>query len=241
MAIKTIDALVEGGKATPGPPLGPSLAPLKMNVGEIVAAINEKTKAFAGMKVPVKVIVDTEEKTYELELGSPPVSQLIKKEVNLEKLAKHAGSEHVADLKIEQAIKIALMKEDALLSKDRKNMVKSIVGTCLSGGVLVEGKDPRDAIKEIDSGKYDDIISSGKTELSADELKALEEEKKKLAAEIEEKRHEYEAVAKKIISEMEGKERREIEKRLTAEKIPEEIIKDVMPREATAPADKKKD
>ena len=240
MAIKTIDALVEGGKATAGPPLGPSLAPLKMNIGEIVAAINEKTKAFAGMKVPVKVIVDTEEKTYDLELGSPPVSQLIKKEVNLEKLAKHAGSEHVADLKIEQIIKIALMKEDALLSKDRKNMIKSIVGTCLSGGVLVEGKDPREAIKEINNGKYDDLISSGKTELSADELKTLEEEKKKLAADIEEKRHEYEAAAKKIIAEMEGKERREIEKRLIAEKIPGEIIKDVMPREATAPADKKK-
>ncbi|MCK5233966.1 MAG: 50S ribosomal protein L11 [Candidatus Aenigmarchaeota archaeon] len=239
MAIKTIDALVDGGKATAGPPLGPSLAPLKMNIGEIVAAINEKTKAFAGMKVPIKVLVDTEEKTYDIEIGSPPVSQLIKKEVKLEKLAKHAGSEHVADLKMEQAIKIALMKEEVLLSKDRKNMVKSIVGTCLSGGVLVEGKDPREAIKDIDAGKYDDIIRSGKTELSAEELKALEEEKKKLAAEIEEKRHEYEALAKKIIAEMEGKERKEIEKRLITEKIPGEIIKDVMPREV-APSDKKK-
>ncbi len=239
MAMKTIDALVDGGKATAGPPLGPSLAPLKMNIGEIVAAINEKTKAFAGMKVPIKVIVDTEEKTYDIEIGSPPVSQLIKKEVKLEKLAKHAGSEHVADLKMEQAIKIALMKEEVLLSKDRKNMVKSIVGTCLSGGVLVEGKDPREAIKEINAGKYDDMISSGKTELSAEELKALEEEKKKLAAEIEERRHEYEALAKKIIAEMEGKERKEIEKRLITEKIPGEIIKDVMPREV-APSDKKK-
>lgn len=235
IATKSIDALVEGGAANPGPPLGPALAPLKMNVKEIFEAINTKTKVFAGMKVPVKVIVNTEEKTFEIEVGSPAVSQLIKKEVKLETLAKHPGEENVADLKMEQIIKIALMKESALLGRDRKDMIKSILGTCLSCGIIVEERDPREIIREVNKGTYDEKIRTGKTELTAEELRSIEEAKKKLAEEIEAKRHEYEALAKKIIAEMAGKERREIEKKLEELKIPKEIIKEILPKEA-APA-----
>ena len=61
---ETVDALVEGGKASAGPPIGSSLGPLKVNVGQIVQQINAKTAAFKGMKVPVKIIVDTETKEF---------------------------------------------------------------------------------------------------------------------------------------------------------------------------------
>ncbi len=158
MAEKVVEALVEGGKATPAPPLGPSLAQLKVNMKEIIDAINEKTKDFAGMKVPVKVIVDTDTKEFRIEVGSPPVSQLVKKELGLEKLAKEPGKEVVGDLKMEQVVKIAKMKLDSMLAKDLKSAVKSIVGACVSYGVSVEGKHPREVIREIDEGKYDDII-----------------------------------------------------------------------------------
>ena len=71
------------GKATPGPPLGPALGPLGVNVVQVVAKINEKTKAFEGMKVPVKVIVDPKTKTFEIKVGTPPTSALLVKEIRL--------------------------------------------------------------------------------------------------------------------------------------------------------------
>jgi len=150
-----IELLVDGGKATAGPPLGPTLAPMKLNVGKVVADINEKTKAFAGMKVPVKLIIDTTTKEYIIEIGLPPTSQLIKKEIKLEKGSQTAGKEIVGDLPIEKAIEIAKTKEEAMFSKDIKNSTKQVVGTCLSMGITVGGKDPREMIKEINEGKHD--------------------------------------------------------------------------------------
>lgn len=85
MAKTKVEVIVDAGKATPAPPLAPAIAPLGVNVGQVVAKINEVTKEFMGVKVPVKVIVDTATKTFEVEVGSPSVSSLIKKEANVEK------------------------------------------------------------------------------------------------------------------------------------------------------------
>src|SRR3989338_8215158 len=88
MGKEKVEVLVEGGKATPAPPLGPSLSQLKVNVAQVVAKINEKTAAFKDMQVPVKIIVDTEKKTFDVEVGTPPVTSMIKKEMNVKNLAK---------------------------------------------------------------------------------------------------------------------------------------------------------
>ncbi len=158
MGKKTIDALVDGGKASAGPPLGPALGQLKVNVKAVIDAINEKTKVFAGMKVPVKVIVDDETKEFEIEVGTPPVSQLIKNELKIEKLSQQSGKDFVGNLSIEQVVKIAKMKREGMLVNSLKSAVKSVIGTCVSVGVMVEGKNPKEVIKEIDEGKYDEII-----------------------------------------------------------------------------------
>ncbi len=158
MGKKTIDALVEGGKATPAPPLGPALGQLKVNVKAVIDAINERTKDFAGMKVPVKVIVDEETKEFEIEVGTPPVSQLIKKELGVEKLSQQPGRDFVGNLSMEQVVKIARMKREGMLVKSLKSAVKTVIGTCVSAGVMVEGKDPKEVIKEINEGKYDDYF-----------------------------------------------------------------------------------
>ena len=105
----TIQALVDGGKATAGPPLGPVLGPMGVNISQIIASINEKTKNFDGLKVPVKVIVDKETKQFEIEVGTPHVSALIKKELKVEKWAKAKG-EVVGNITLQQAIKVAKMK-----------------------------------------------------------------------------------------------------------------------------------
>ncbi len=226
MATQTVQALVEGGKATAAPPLGPQLGPLGVNIGQIVAEINKKTIAFNGMQVPIKIKVDSDTKTFEISIGTPPASGLIKKELNLEKGSGKPKHEMVADILIEQIIKVAIMKETATLGRSLKEKVKEIVGTCQSMGILVEGKHANETLKEIDDGKFDEEIRTRKTELSREELAKLEEEKKRLAEELAERRAEFEKTAKEIIASMAGKPRGEIKGKMSQAGIPDEIIKE---------------
>ena len=228
MATQSVEALIEGGKATAAPPLGPALGPLKVNIGQVVAAINEKTKAMAGMQVPVKVIVDSDTKEFEIEIGTPPAAALILKEAEVAKGAGNPKLDKVADLKIEQIIKIAKMKEDALLGADLKGKVKEIIGTCRSMGILVEGVDTQKAIENVNAGKYDEEIKSEKTELSEEDRKKLEEEKKKLQADLEERRKKLEAKAKEIISLNKSKEGNKIKAIMVENKVPIDIIEKVL-------------
>jgi len=95
MAKESVDILIEGGKASAAPPLGPALGPLGVNIGQVVADINKKTQDFKGMQVPVKVTVDTETKSYEISIGTPPASSLIKKEAGIQKGSGHPKSENI--------------------------------------------------------------------------------------------------------------------------------------------------
>ncbi len=232
MGSEIIETLVDAGKASAGPPLGPALGPMGVNIGDVIAAINEKTKDFSGMKVPVKLVVDTDTKEFKITIGTPPTSQLIKKELGIDKGAHKPGEELIADMKIEQAIKIAKMKQDSMGAKDMKSAVKTVCGTCLSLGVMVEGKHVREATKEIDDGVFDEKILSGKTELTAEELKVLEEEKKQLAEDIEKRHAEEEAKAKDLIFQMKGKSPDEIRFRLKEQNIHAEVIDKLLPKES---------
>ena len=239
MPKETVEVLVEGGKATAAPPLGPALGPLGVNIGQVVADINKKTASFKGMQVPVKVIVDTDTKEYTIEVGTPPTSQLIKKEAVIEKGSSNPKEEKVADLKIEQVIKIAKMKEDSLTGNSLKQKVKEVIGTAGSMGVMIEGMDYKEALKAVDEGKFDEEIKAEKTELSAEELKALEEEKKKLAEELKKRHEEFKKKANEILKQYEGKEKSFLRAKLREAKIPEEIIKELVPEEEKEGAKKK--
>ena len=151
---EVIEALIEGGKATPGPPLGPKLGPLGINVGKLIADINKATKDFSGMRVPVKLIIDTDTKTWEIEVGTPPASQLLLKEVKAEKGAK-TGEEKIGDITLDQITKIAKIKMKEMDVNDLKSAIKVVLGTCKSMGITVNGKDPREIQKEIDEGKIE--------------------------------------------------------------------------------------
>src|SRR3989338_1871140 len=192
MATQSIRALVSGGKATAAPPLGPQLGPLGVNIGQVVSEINRKTADFKGMQVPIKVIVDSGTKEFEVTVGTPPSSALIFKEAGVEKGAKNPLTDKVADLRIEQIIKIAKMKQDNLLGKTLRENVKEIIGSCNSMGILVQGVEAKTAIRLVNDGKFDEEIRTEKTELTAQELKHLEEERKRLAEEIEKRREEFE-------------------------------------------------
>ncbi|MBU0591491.1 50S ribosomal protein L11 [Candidatus Micrarchaeota archaeon] len=154
--MKTIDVIVEGGKASAGPPLAPALAPMGINIGQVVAKINEETAAFGGMKVPVKVIVDPATKQFTIEVGSPPTSEIIKKEVGIEKGAGNREAP-AGNLTLEKAVQIAKTKRNSL-GKDLSETLKEILGTCLSMGVTIEGKNAREVIKEVNQGKHDSLL-----------------------------------------------------------------------------------
>jgi len=151
----SVKVMVEGGKATAAAPLGPALGPLGINIGEVVSQINSKTKDFQGMKVPVKITVDTVTKKFEVEVGFPPMSALIKKEAGVAKASKDPKREFVGNISVDQAIVIAKKKESSLYSYNLKSNVKEVLGTCDSMGITVEGKRARHAIKAIDEGKFD--------------------------------------------------------------------------------------
>ena len=156
---KVVDLLVSGGQATAGPPLGPALGPLGVNVLEIVNKINELTKDYAGMKVPVKVKVDPETKEFEVSVGTPTTSALIVRELKIEKGSRTPSTEKVGNLTMEQVMRISKLKRPEVLAKSLKAAMKEVLGSCVSMGVTVEGKDPRDVQREIGEGKHDELSS----------------------------------------------------------------------------------
>jgi large subunit ribosomal protein L11 len=155
---KTVELLVSGGQANAGPPLGPALGPLGVNVMMIVNKINELTKDYSGMKVPVKVIVDPDTKEFEVTVGTPTTSALIVNELKIPKGSGTPSTQKVGNLTIEQIVRIAKMKRPELLAKDLKKAAKEILGACVSMGITAEGKDPREIQKEIDQGKHDEMF-----------------------------------------------------------------------------------
>jgi large subunit ribosomal protein L11 len=156
--IQTVSALVTGGQANAGPPLGPTLGPLGVNILQIVTAINEKTKDFEGMKVPVTVAVDKKTKQWTVEVGIPSAAALILKEAGIQKGSGTSGTTWVGDIKIDSIIKVAKLKIDSSYAQDIKGAAKEIVGTCLPLGVKIDGKNPKEITIEINSGKWDDKL-----------------------------------------------------------------------------------
>ncbi|MCL2148378.1 MAG: 50S ribosomal protein L11 [Methanomassiliicoccaceae archaeon] len=151
----TVEALIDGGKATAGPPLGPALGPTGVNTAQVIAKINEKTNAFEGMKVPVKVVVN-DDKTFDIKIGTPPMSALVKSEMGLASGSSNTRTTKVADMSVEQAKKIATMKEDSLLGATLKARVLEVAGNCVSLGVTIDGKEPKVFQKDVKAGMYDD-------------------------------------------------------------------------------------
>ena len=153
-----VSALVTGGAASAGPPLGPALGPLGVNIMEVINAINDRTKDFEGMKVPVTVSVDTDTKQYEVEVGIPSSSPLILKEAGIQKGSGASGTEWVGEITMEKVVKVARTKIDTSYATSLKSVAKTIVGTCLALGIKVEGKSPKEITAEINQGSWDELF-----------------------------------------------------------------------------------
>ncbi|HMB50000.1 MAG TPA: 50S ribosomal protein L11 [Natronoarchaeum rubrum] len=151
----TIEVLVPGGQANPGPPLGPELGPTPVDVQAVVQEINDQTEAFDGTEVPVTIEYD-DDGSFDIEVGVPPTAELIKDEAGFETGSGEPQEDFVADLSVDQVKQIADQKLTDLLAYDQKNAAKEVVGTCTSLGVTIEGENPREFKEKIDAGEYDD-------------------------------------------------------------------------------------
>jgi len=156
--LQKISALVTGGQASAGPPLGPSLGPMGVNIMEVINTINEKTKDFEGMKVPVTVSVDPDTKKWEIEIGIPSAAALILKEAGIQKGSGTSGTSWVGDIGMDGIIKVAKTKFEKSYANSLKSAAKEIVGTCLCLGIKVEGKSPKEFTAEINAGKWDEKL-----------------------------------------------------------------------------------
>ena len=169
-----VKLIVDGGSMKPGPAVSQQLGPLGINLGKVISDVNSATQGFAGMKVPVEIDVNAKSKTFEVKVFSPPVAELIKKEIAAEKGSGTPHNVKVGNIALERIISIAKTKMPNLLAKDLKSAVKLIAGTCVSLGVLIDNKEAKEIELDIDAGKYDKEIKQEITEVSAEKKKDLE-------------------------------------------------------------------
>jgi large subunit ribosomal protein L11 len=155
MVEKTLSFIVPGGQATGGPPIGPALGPLGVNIMEIVSKINEETSEYNGTPIPVHVILDTDTKQFTVKVGMLSTFALITQVIGVSKGSSQPNLDYVADLSFDDLMNIAQKKQDGLLAASLKSAVKEVLGTCQSMGVTVEGKAAKIVQNEIRTGEHD--------------------------------------------------------------------------------------
>jgi large subunit ribosomal protein L11 len=170
-----IKLMVDGGEMKPGPAVAQKLGPLGINIGQVISEVNKSTIEFKGTKVPVTLDVDPKTKKFKVEVSSPPTSELLKKELGIESGSGDHKKNKVGNIGIETVIKIAKTKHSGMLAKEFKSAVKSVVGSCVSLGILVENKGGKEIEKDIEAGVFDADIKSQKTETSAEKKAKLKE------------------------------------------------------------------
>ncbi|MEK6844513.1 MAG: 50S ribosomal protein L11 [Nanoarchaeota archaeon] len=169
-----VKLIVDGGKMQPGPAVSQQLGPMGINLGKVISSVNDSTKGFAGMKVPVEIEVNSKTKEFTIHVFSPPVAELIKKELGLEKGSGQPNKVKVGNIAFERIVSIAQTKLPGLLAKDLRAAVKLIVGTCVSLGVLIDNKEAKEIERSIESGTYDNEIDNQITEVSSEKKTDLD-------------------------------------------------------------------
>jgi large subunit ribosomal protein L11 len=168
-----IKLLIDGGDMKPGPSIAQQLGPKGINMGKVITEVNLATKHFKGIKVPVELDVNEKTKDFVVRVSSPPTSELLKKELSLEKGTSGHNKDILANASIEDIIKVTQVKHPGMLEKTFKSAVKSVLGTCASIGILVESKDPNELISDVNQGVYDKEINSEKTTTDSDKRDKL--------------------------------------------------------------------
>jgi large subunit ribosomal protein L11 len=232
-----IKLLIDGGDMKPGPAIAQQLGPLGINIGKVISDINSATKEFKGVKVPVELDVNEKTKSFTVKVSSPPTSELLKKELNLDKGTADHKNTVVGAASIEDIIKVTKIKYPNMLEKNMKNAVKSVLGTAKSIGIIVENRNPNELIEDVNAGKFDKEINSLSTETKTDKRKIIND----YYAKIKQDQDNKIKLAQKAAEEAEAKKTEEAKTALQdASKAPA-TSKAATPAAAAAPAAAKKD
>ncbi|MFO7797325.1 MAG: 50S ribosomal protein L11 [Promethearchaeati archaeon] len=154
-----VKALVTGGSASGGPPIGPAVGPTGINIKDVIDKINEETQMFKGLSVPVRIVCDPETKKFEIFIETPSTASLLLKELGAVQGSSNCAEEKIGDLTLDQIKSVVEAKKDTFLEKTYKAAMRTVLGTALSIGATIEGEDPRTIQKRIDNGEYDDQIT----------------------------------------------------------------------------------
>lgn len=134
---KTVKAQIPAGKATPAPPLGPTLGQAGINIGEFVTKFNEKTKDMMGNIIPVVISV-YEDRSFDFVLKTPLASALLKKAAKVDKGSGKNVVKKVGTVTKAQIKEIAEAKAADLNANDVEGAMKIIEGTARSMGIEVK-------------------------------------------------------------------------------------------------------
>lgn len=222
-----IKLMVEGGKMSPGPAVAQQLGPMGINMGQVISDVNAATSEFKGVTVPVHLTVNPETKEVTIKVLSPPTSELIKKELKIEKASGARLKQRVGNFAIEQVISVSKAKHSHMLSNEFISTVKSIIGTCQALGVLIESKEPKEVLEEIEEGKYAEEISAKKTEVDPEKRKELDAYFATIEAEQE------------AVQKAEEEEKKVEEEKKAAAAVPAEGVPEAAPETAPKAAIKK--
>jgi len=139
--MKKIKAIVKlqisAGKATPAPPVGPTLAPYGLNLADFCQKFNDATKSQEGFTIPVEITI-YEDRSYNFKLKTPLASELLKKAAGIEKGSAQGNKTKVGKITKEQLRKIAVQKMPDLNTDNIEQAMKIIEGTAKQMGIEIE-------------------------------------------------------------------------------------------------------
>jgi large subunit ribosomal protein L11 len=136
--VAQVKVQIPGGQATPAPPVGTSLGPHGVNIGQFVQQFNERTRAMNGTVIPA-IITIYNDRTFEFVLKSPPASVLLKQAAQIAKGSGNPKAEKVGTVTQAQLLEIAKTKAEDLNVSNLEHAARIIAGTARSMGIDVVG------------------------------------------------------------------------------------------------------
>ncbi len=132
-----IKITIPAGRATPAPPIGPTLAPYGISTQDFCAQFNEKTREDNGILTPV-IITIYDDRSFDFITKTPPTSELIRRELKIKKGSARPNLDKVGKLSNEQIKKIVEIKMPDLNTSDPEQAAKIIAGTAKQMGIETE-------------------------------------------------------------------------------------------------------
>jgi large subunit ribosomal protein L11 len=133
---KQLKLVIEAGKATPAPPIGPAISPYGINIGDFCSQFNERTKDKGGIRTPV-ILTIYKDKSFSIVLKTPPTSELIRRELGIKAGSATPNLVKVGKITRDQIRKICEIKMVDFNTTDMEKAVKIVEGSAKQMGVEV--------------------------------------------------------------------------------------------------------